>query len=165
VVFVATGHGGAPVATLFLGRFVQALIRPSDELRDIVYTVVRENGRRVIQRGLQARRFNGVGEMRPRDPILRAVDRAGIDPAVSYYSIIPQLHVGPVRLWSDGIVPYWSSRIDGAASETITRGFHTSEGSRPVTAEIKRILCEHLSHGAPACRPSPDGQPVEGNDG
>jgi hypothetical protein len=143
-VFVATGHKGTRVASLFIGRLVEAMIRPPDSLRDTVRAVVRENGLGVIQSGLRPRRFNGLAEMRPRDPVLRATDRAGIDPGVPYHSIIPQLYVGPVRLPTDGVVPYWSSHIDGAASETITPGFHTSEGSRPVTAEIKRILCEDL---------------------
>jgi pimeloyl-ACP methyl ester carboxylesterase len=145
VVFVATGHGGSRLASLFLGRLVQALIREPATLRRTVFPILWQNGLRVVAPGIRLRRLNGVGEMRPRDPVLRAIDRAGIDPSVPYHSVIPQLGLDGIDLPTDGVVPYWSSHLDGAESETITRGFHTSQDSPEVTAELKRILREHLA--------------------
>jgi hypothetical protein len=86
--------------------------------------------------------------MAPRDPVLRATDRAGIDPAVPFHSLIPQIGTEKLHLPTEGIMPYRSSHREGVASETITRGVHSLPGRPEVTAELKRILREHLAAGA-----------------
>jgi hypothetical protein len=45
---------------------------------------------------------------------------------------------------SDGIVPYWSSHMDGARSERVIPSGHWSHLHPLGMSEIKRILVEHL---------------------
>ncbi len=144
VVFISTPHAGTPFVTRLFVRLLEALIRRPDELTAIMEAIGQANGRDVVVPGVRGRRLNGIAELRPGDPILRAVERAGITPGVPYHSIIPQLGLDGIDLPTDGIVPYRSSHIDGAASEQITRGRHISHGSAEATAELKRILCQHL---------------------
>lgn len=47
----------------------------------------------------------------------------------------------PLERTSDTVVPYWSSHLDGAVSETIVPAPHTTIFEHPeAIAEIKRIL-------------------------
>jgi len=71
-----------------------------------------------------------------------------INPRIPYHSIIGDQGKGgnldktnPVS--TDSIVPYWSSHLDGAQSETIIPskhwGIHHSDGMK----EVKHILLKH----------------------
>jgi hypothetical protein len=69
---------------------------------------------------------------------------------VPYHSIIGDRGKGGNRdrtppISTDGIVPYWSSHIDGAASELIVPSDHWSNQHPMAIAEVRRILVEeHL---------------------
>jgi len=145
LVFVATPHYGTPITYRCIVQLYAFLSREVEEVNRALREVVRKNGRGVLAPGVQVRRFYGVGGLRPTDSILSAESALPIDPSVPYHSIIPQLGVGRRLLETDGIVPYWSSHIDGTESEFIFRGFHTTHDEPPSTAEIRRILLEHLN--------------------
>ncbi len=49
---------------------------------------------------------------------------------------------------SDGIVPYWSSHMDGAESELVVPSSHSAHQNPQAIAEVKRIL--KLHHGRAA---------------
>jgi hypothetical protein len=74
-------------------------------------------------------------------PILAALGRVPIDPKVPYHSIIP-LIFGVTG--TDGVVLYNSSHLNGAASELIVAGNHSSQQKPEVTRELRRILLEHV---------------------
>src|SRR4029077_2030189 len=59
---------------------------------------------------------------------------------VPYYSIIGDRGRGNTPNSSDGVVPYWSSHLDGAQSELIVPGPHGSYALPQTIAELKRIL-------------------------
>ena len=44
---------------------------------------------------------------------------------------------------SDGIVPYWSSHLDGAQSELVVPSSHNAHQNPQAIAEVKRILKLH----------------------
>jgi pimeloyl-ACP methyl ester carboxylesterase len=145
LVFIATPHRGSRAANAFIGRFFGSFIKENDPLDRAVFEAIRENGRGVLRWGNRPHRLNGIGSLRPNDPVLRADAELPVAPWVTYHSIIPQLGVDGVTVPHDGLVPYWSSHIDGAASERVTRGYHLSHDSPEVTAELRRILHEHLA--------------------
>jgi hypothetical protein len=146
LIFVSTPHYGTPITYRYLAQLYAFLSREVDEVHRAMREVVRENGRGALAPGIQVRRFFGVGGLRPTDSTLLAESALPIDPSVPYHSIIPQIGIGPWLFQTDGIVPYWSSHIDGAESELIFRGFHTAQDQPPSTAEIRRILLEHLEN-------------------
>ena len=78
-------------------------------------------------------------------PIARSWQRSDaipIQPGVTYDSIIPLIHE---KIPMDGVVEYRSSHLDGARSERIVAGTHFSQQDPQVTAELDRILQEHLA--------------------
>ena len=46
---------------------------------------------------------------------------------------------------SDGIVPYWSSHLDGAKSELIVHSGHGAQYDPEAIREVERILKENLT--------------------
>jgi hypothetical protein len=147
-VFIATPHAGTPFATRLFARLGEARIRRPDELTETIDAVVRANGPDVIRPEARGRLLNGIGQQTPGYPLIQAINRSGVAPGVIYHSIIPQMSLCGVQLPTDGVVPYWSSHIEGAASEKIYPGRHGQASSaEEVTAELKRILHEHLREG------------------
>ena len=90
--------------------------------------------------------LNAISSLRTDSPILAALDRIPINPSVPYHSIIPLLMRDAD---SDGVVDYVSSHLEGAESEKIVAGDHSSQETPEVTSEIRRILLEHLGARAP----------------
>jgi hypothetical protein len=86
-------------------------------------------------------------------PLLLALRDAGIDPAVEYHSIIADRRDPPRGGGTDGVVPYASAHLDGAASELLIHGGHLCQDHPLVIRECRRILAEHLVRIVPR----PDG--------
>ena len=86
--------------------------------------------------------INAIRELRVDSPLLQAVGRLPVAPGVPYHTIAFQF-AGHAP--NDLVVPLWSARLDGAASEVILPGFHGSEQSPAALGEMRRILLEHLA--------------------
>jgi hypothetical protein len=67
-------------------------------------------------------RFSAVRTLSPKDSALIALSELPIE--VPYHSVIGQRYPGPKERGSDGVVPYWSSHLNGAESELIVRSGH-----------------------------------------
>lgn len=64
-----------------------------------------------------------------------------------YHSIIGnQQNTQDYRKMTDGMVPYWSSHLEGAISETIIPGGHSIHEKSETILELRRILNIHLDH-------------------
>ena len=87
--------------------------------------------------------MNGVGSLNPKDATLEALLDVPI--CVPFHSIIPQITVLGHQLHTDIVVRYSSSHLEGAESEKITTGIHTTHDGWQVTKEIEHILHEHLA--------------------
>ncbi len=141
LVFIATPHRGSPIANELFGRVVASLVRRptgepgvAEELRAIY-------GKDVITRELRGKALNAIGNLRTDSPILAALDQIPINAGVPYHSIIPLIN-GNTN--TDGVVEYSSSHLEGAVSEKTLPGTHFSQEKPEVTAELHRILLEHL---------------------
>ncbi|MFZ1218722.1 MAG: hypothetical protein WAO00_05475, partial [Chthoniobacterales bacterium] len=82
--------------------------------------------------------FSSVHTLSPRDPALHALVDLPIE--VPYHSIIGQTHAGAIETSSDGVVPYASSHLDGASSETVVPSGHSVCEKPDAQREIIRIL-------------------------
>ncbi len=142
VVFVAAPHRGSPVADGAVGWVVERLVRGTHEQMAHLAEIEALNGPNVISPELKGPALNAIGNLRTDSPILAALDRIPIDPAVPYHSIIPM--IGGVA-GTDGVVEYRSSHLDGAAAERIVSGTHFSQEAPEVRRELRRILLEHLA--------------------
>ena len=72
----------------------------------------------------------------------RSILKLPISRSVPYHSIIGDRGKGNSPNSTDGVVPYWSSHLDGAASEKIVPSGHGANENPEGIAEIRRILLE-----------------------
>jgi hypothetical protein len=138
VIFIATPHRGSYLATLRISNVGAALIRmPTALVKQFDY--------------------HTMGLLRQIDPSMRSIPTsiqglsprsrltttlATIPPAVPYDSIIGNRGRNREPVWksSDGIVPYWSSHMDGAQTELIVPTGHDAFNNPAAVADIERIL-------------------------
>jgi pimeloyl-ACP methyl ester carboxylesterase len=141
VVFICTPHRGSETALGGLGRFGRSLIA----LQIAGTSVLRESLTDVdlTQFTGSARRLpNTVSGLSPNNPSLKIINSATI--RAPYHSIIGDRGKGDSPNSTDGVVPYWSSHLEGAKSELIVPGPHGSCNLPQTIAELNRILRLHL---------------------
>ncbi len=88
---------------------------------------------------------NSVDQLSDRDTFIRAAARLPISPRVRYHSIIgndqPELSLDET---TDGVVPYASAHLSGAASELVIPSTHSVQEHPAAIVEIRRILRAEL---------------------
>jgi pimeloyl-ACP methyl ester carboxylesterase len=136
VVFICTPHLGSKMASAGIGELAIKLISLPVDLVTTVKSEVPEATLRKINNG---RLPNSVSNLAPNAPYLAVLNKQSIQ--VPYHSIIGNRgKPGPLAESSDGVVPYWSSHLDGAKSECIVPGPHGSCELPQTIAELDRIL-------------------------
>jgi pimeloyl-ACP methyl ester carboxylesterase len=145
VIYASASHRGSEGATNFLGRLGARLVGnpvPGDVISGEVAAASRTGGKRG---GIP----NSIDVLDPDSPFLLAVDTLPPKPGVPYHSLIGDRgkggnpdHTKPES--SDGVVPYWSSHLDGAESELIIPSEHWTILEPEGIAEVNRILRLHL---------------------
>ena len=144
VIFVATPHRGSRVADFRIVQALTGLIRRAVRVDEFITDVAR-NAEGLLNPELRAFKDLGgrsVQNLSPRHPILKAMDRRPV--AVPHHSIIGVLNPRkPLAESTDGVVPYWSSHLDSAASEMTVEAWHSCTHKPEVTGEIRRLLRAH----------------------
>jgi hypothetical protein len=140
VIFIATPHRGADMASNPIGRLGAALINlPANLVKagpKIIEKMGATNGEEVVDRFP-----NSIDTLRPEARIVTAMNKLPIQPNVIYYSIIGDRGENDSPNSSDGVVAYRSSHLDGAKSEKIVPYWHSYVQRCPeATAEVQRIL-------------------------
>ena len=135
IVFICVPHRGSYLATNWIGSLGVGLVRLPGNLLSgaegsILSTLRVTMGLRHVPTGI-----NGLS---PRSPVLKTLDTLPIN--APYNSIIGDRGRGDSPNSSDGVVPYWSSHLEGAQSELIVPGPHGSYALPQTVAELKRIL-------------------------
>jgi hypothetical protein len=88
---------------------------------------------------------NSIDTLAPNDPFIKEMNTLPMAKRIPYHSIIGDRGRGDTPNSSDGVVPYWSSHLDGAESEKIVPSGHGAEHSAQGIAEVLRILHEHIA--------------------
>jgi pimeloyl-ACP methyl ester carboxylesterase len=145
VVFICTPHFGSKMASGGIGELGIKLISLPVDLATTIKSEIPEATLRKINNG---RLPNSVSNLKPSAPYLKVLNEEPIQ--APYHSIIGNRgKPGPLAESTDGVVPYWSSHLDGAKSECIVPGPHGSCELPQTIAELDRILRLHLGlHGA-----------------
>ena len=88
---------------------------------------------------------NSIDTLSPNNRFVKAINTVPITPGIPYHSIIGDRGKGgnkdrtpPVS--SDGVVPYWSSHLEGANSELIVPSNHSAHQNPHAIQEVGRIL-------------------------
>lgn len=148
VIFLSPSHRGANMAQGFMGRLGSKLIGGPKNLLNgdtSVLTLAKP-----ASTAVQLKRMpNSVDFLNPGNRFVKTLDTLPVAPGIPYHSILGDRgkggnpdHTKPES--SDGIVPYWSSHLDGAQSELIIPSGHWTNRHPQGIAEVKRILYLHL---------------------
>jgi len=137
VIFVATPHLGSRLATLKISEIGASIIRmPTAALKGF------NQSKSVVEEVMPGVKSipNSVLGLSPASPLLKGVHDLKI--VVPYNSIIGNRGKDniPLAKSSDGIVPYWSSHLDGAESELIVPTGHDAFNCPQSVHEVLRIL-------------------------
>jgi pimeloyl-ACP methyl ester carboxylesterase len=144
VIFMSTPHRGSKFAAGWIGRIGAALVRTPQRFTSI-YTSTKP----LLIADPEARPLNrmpnSVDTLEPNDRFVEAVNKIPITPGIPYHSIMGDRGRGDTPNSSDGIVPYWSSHLDGAESELIVNSDHGAQYNQQAIREVERILKQNLS--------------------
>ena len=143
VVFFSTPHRGSELAVNPVAEFFSRLIR-------LPFSFI-EKDRMTLQaamyeqyRDLFVAPANSVVFLRANSPLLKSILALPMRPGVPYHSVIGDRGRGDTPNSSDGVVPYWSSRMKNAKSEKIVPSGHGSHEHPEGIVELRRILKLHL---------------------
>lgn len=151
VIYASASHRGADLATRFLGRLGGRIIaNTSDSLGDPSYAVEAVSLTKPSTAGSYLKHMpNSIDALKPNNRFVTTMDELPPVKGVPFHSIIGDRGKGgnldqtkPES--TDGIVPYWSSHLEGAQSELIVPSGHWSNQHPAAIAEVRRILHEHL---------------------
>ncbi len=142
VVFFATPHRGSNMAVHPATEFFSRLIRlPVNFLKTdvrVLQSVVRNEFR-----DLFTAPANSLVFLRANSPLLESILSLPVRQGLPYHSIVGDQGKNDSPNSSDGVVPYWSSRMEGAVSEKIVPSGHGAHEHPEGIAELARILHSH----------------------
>ena len=144
VVFVATPHHGALLATGRLGAIAARLVTLPVAVFGGLGEAVASTGDEKLVAALR-RPPTAVDNMDPQNPGLQILESIPVASRIPAHSIIAVKGDGPKEEGDDGVVAYRSAHIDEAVSERVVRWDHSCQGQPEVIEEIRRILLKHAA--------------------
>ncbi|MGB9157699.1 MAG: alpha/beta fold hydrolase, partial [Chthoniobacterales bacterium] len=145
-IFISTPHRGSTFASGWIGRIGSGLVRTPQ-----LFTPIYQEMKPLLVDDPTAATFkrmpNSVDTLEPNDRVVLAVNKLPITPGIPYHSIMGDRGRGDTPNSSDGIVPYWSSHLEGAKSELIVNSDHGAQYNPQAIAEVRRILRVNLGEG------------------
>jgi hypothetical protein len=144
LIFIATPHRGSRLDRGAIHALASRLIRHADPVQRAYATLLASNRPEFFRDAFREGLPTSIDQLTWDHPLLLALRDAGIDPTVTYHSIIADRRDPPRAGETDGVVPYASAHLDGAASELLIHGGHLCQDDPSVIRECRRILTEHL---------------------
>ena len=138
-IFISTPHRGSKLATSLVGRIGAALVKTPRPFTSFYASIkpllISDPAVRQLNR-----MPNSVDTLEPNDRFVEAVNKIPITPGIPYHSIMGDRGRGDTPNSSDGVVPYWSSHLDGADSELIVDSDHSAQFNPEAIREVERVL-------------------------
>jgi len=144
LIFIATPHRGSHLDRGAFRALGARLIRHGDPVQRAYASLLASNRPDFFVDTFREGLPTSVDQLTWDHPLLLALRDVGIDPAAQYHSIIADRRDPPRAGGTDGVVPYASAHLDGAASELLIHGGHLCQDHPLVIRECRRILTEHL---------------------
>lgn len=143
VTFICTPHQGSNLATNWIGKMGRMIARLPLTIIQTTADVVTLNGD-AIAAGVQFQPGTSIDSLSPGGKFASIVQELPFSPHVRLHSIIGDRGAGgdPWKT-SDGVVPYWSSHIEGVP-ETIIPSGHSGPEHEQCAAKVRELLHEHL---------------------
>jgi pimeloyl-ACP methyl ester carboxylesterase len=143
VIFIAVPHRGSGFADNFAGRLGRWITGPPREFQEFYGRISEANPGAFTPAYavLGSGRLDSVHALSPGQQTLMILSEIPMRKGVRAHSIIGNRgKPGPLEESSDGVVPYWSSHIEGVASEKVVPARHGAFEHPEGMAEIVRIL-------------------------
>ena len=149
VVFVCGPHRGSPLSDGWLGRFGAMLIRfPMHALDSVSGNLLTDTT--VLGRSVFDEYPSSINNLEANSPILDTLLKQPVPHDPNIHSIIGDQGKEPGVGSTDGVVPYWSSHLDGVDSEYFIPAKHTTATNNAENVrEVRRILYKHLGKTVP----------------
>ena len=146
VIFLAAPHRGSPMADRFFSAMIRHLIRLPKTLTVNLVDFTLNDLSSLAMSGKASSKgwFTSIGSLSPSYPAYAALDRVPFRRGLKEHSVIGDRGRGDTPESSDGVVPYWSSHLEGVESEKIVPFSHSVTACPETAAEVKRILRLHL---------------------
>ena len=139
VIFLSAPHRGSDLAKNWIGRIGSMLVRTPVRMLNVGKTL--QEALTADPAALQLKRFpNSVDTLAPNNRFVVAINKIPISPGILYHTIVGDRGRRDTPNSSDGVVAYWSSHLDGAASECVVPSDHSTPGNPQAIAEVHRIL-------------------------
>ena len=139
VIFISAPLRGSDLASNWLGRIGSSLVRAPSTLLSVGNSALKLATFR--SGDLKLKRIpNSVDTLAPNNRFVKAINTIPITPGIPYHTIMGDRGRGDAPNSSDGVVPYWSSHMDGAQSELIVPSAHPAHQNPQAIKEVHRIL-------------------------
>ncbi len=153
VIFASASLGGSDKAVGFFADLGRKLVGNSNTLLGDADTTMKAIS--LVKHADAGRQMeampNGIDVLNPDNRFLKTINAIPPVPSIPYHSIMGNKgKKGPIEKSHDGLVPYWSSHIDGAQSEVIVNSGHWTNQNPEAIAEVRRILLQHVGIRATA---------------
>ncbi|MBK1880912.1 alpha/beta fold hydrolase [Luteolibacter pohnpeiensis] len=156
VVFISTPHQGSEIASNWIGRISTRLVRLPSFIQDTLVAVSS-----VVTADVSAIQLNrapsSIDTLSPTNAFVHEINQLPIATGIPFHSIMGDRgkggnfdHTKPIS--TDGVVPYWSSHLNGANSEKIVPSNHSAHQNSEGIEEVRRILKLHLKNLPPPSR-------------
>jgi pimeloyl-ACP methyl ester carboxylesterase len=144
VIFISAPLRGSEMASNWTGRIGSMLVKAPSKLLSVGSDVFKVTTFQTDD--LKLKRIpNSVDTLAPNNRFVKAIQTIPITPGIPYHVICGDRgkdgnkdKTKPVM--SDGIVPYWSSHMEGAQSELIVHSSHSAHQNPQAIDEVQRIL-------------------------
>jgi pimeloyl-ACP methyl ester carboxylesterase len=143
VIFIAAPLRGSDLATGWLHSLSRLLIRDPALTSAASEEMLRATAHIREEELKPKRRANGVDTLSPKSRFVNAINTIPMTPGVPYDTIIGDRGRSDSPNSSDGVVPYWSSHMEGAESEHIVPSDHRAHQNPQAIAEVLHILKAH----------------------
>jgi len=147
IIFMAVPHKGAKMAQSTIAQLGIKLTQHSPQYMKNIREfkrLYRQLNPLSFNEIIGELKFTGIENLNPDAPAVRAMGSSPMKDDLTYHSIIGNKEGANIPGGSDGVVPYNSSHLNGAASELIVKSGHSVHRTPTAIKEVLRILLLHL---------------------
>ncbi|HPN85126.1 MAG TPA: hypothetical protein PK821_07320 [Victivallales bacterium] len=144
-IFIATPHKGSEVAKWKVSKFGSSLVTLPFAVVGKTKNAFRKISSHIRSDANRLETFTSIDNLDPDSIFIKSFNELLINKTVKRHSIIGDESGDGGKEGSDGVVPYWSSHIEGVESELIIKSGHNVQVTPECSKEIRRIIIEHLS--------------------
>ncbi|QJE99218.1 alpha/beta hydrolase [Luteolibacter luteus] len=142
VIYIAAPLKGSNLASRRIVRWASGIIRSPVKLLHAGSEMLQATTFEADDLKLE-RVPSSVDTLTPNNRFVKAINKLPLTPGIPYHTIIGDRGKGNSPDSSDGVVPYWSSHMEGAISEKIVPSGHSAHQNEEAIAEVRRILLLH----------------------